>query len=161
MTNSIPIIDLGLGSSRALDARAEIAQAMADACEQIGFFAVRNHGISIEQPRLLASLVATFFDQRMADKQAYVAPGGFGYIGPEGEQLAASLDDDLVRDYKESLNLRLPVDGESWPEEPVGFRVAGAEYLTAMGQLARHLMSLFATGLDLPAAFFDDKIDRA
>jgi isopenicillin N synthase-like dioxygenase len=100
-----------------------------------------------------------------------------GYIPLEGEAVAASRGEVTPGDLNESLMIG-PVDvpdGDPyftapeagkhfhpnlWPERPRDLRVAWTEYFRAMGDLAAAIMRLFATALDEPEGFFDDKVDR-
>ena len=47
-----------------------------------------------------------------------------------------------------------------WPERPRDLRAAWTAYFRAMGDLATAIMRMFATALDEPEDFFDDKVDR-
>ena len=42
---SVPIIDISPFLSGDPDGKASVAQQVAEACETIGFFAIRNHGV--------------------------------------------------------------------------------------------------------------------
>ena len=154
--NEIPVIDLtpyfdGSGKTA-------VAQQINRACLDIGFFTISGHGIPLEVVQRTNDAAREFFDLPLADKQAAIAPGGMGYIGPEGERLAASLDDKRMLDVKESLNLILPISDTIWPNSPE-LRSAGGDYYQALLKLSADLMHLFALALDLPEDWFDDKTD--
>ncbi|MFK7804130.1 MAG: isopenicillin N synthase family dioxygenase [Anaerolineae bacterium] len=156
MTN-IPIIDIGPyldGSDKA-----GVAQQIGRACEEIGFFTISGHGIPVELIQQANDAARTFFDLSIAEKRRAEAAGGMGYIGPDGENLAASLDDDAVVDLKESLNLIMPVSDEIWPQNPELLRVYCRSYYQSLLELSQHLMRLFALALDLPEMWFDNKTD--
>jgi isopenicillin N synthase-like dioxygenase len=154
---SIPIIDLTPyfnGSNKQ-----DVAQQIAHACETIGFFMISGHQIDPSLIQHMNASARQFFDQPFAEKQRVMADGGMGYIGPDGEKLAASLDDAQLQDVKESLNLTLPVQQESWPDL-LPLRETAVSYITTLTNLSQTLMQLFALALDLEENWFNDKIDQ-
>ena len=90
----IPVIDLSPYFSG--QDKMAAAQQIKQACEEIGFFTIRGHGIPLETIQAANAAARTFFDQSLTEKRLVESPGGMGYIGPQGENLAASLDDDAV-----------------------------------------------------------------
>ncbi len=154
--STIPVIDL----ASYLDAsdKRSVANEIAQACTDIGFFTVKNHGIPLEVIHAANDAAKRFFDQPYAHKAGSTLEGGMGYIGSDGENLAASLDEKSVADRKESLNLTLPVAEPMWPGD-VGFSAEVHPYYDHLIQLSKKLMRLFALALDLPETWFDDKTD--
>ena len=103
---------------------------------------------------------SAFFDSPIAIKQLATGPFGLGYMGQGTENVAATLkQDSQVQDYKESLNLTLPVRDGVWPDNDV-LREMCSTYYCQMEALASQLMRLFALALNLDEGFFDDKIDK-
>ena len=155
---NIPIIDLSpyFDNSDKLG----VAQQIGRACEEIGFFTISGHGIPLSQIEAANGAARQFFDRGSADKQQLKRNDGMGYIGADGENLAASLDDEQVVDVKESLNLTLPVIDGLWPES-MQLRADCAAYFEALITLSNDLMSLFALALELPEDWFADKVDGA
>ncbi|MGB1253531.1 MAG: isopenicillin N synthase family dioxygenase [Candidatus Promineifilaceae bacterium] len=154
----IPIIDLTPyfdGSDKA-----GVAQQIGRACEEIGFFTISGHGISLDQIVAANAAAGAFFDRGLSAKHLLKRQDGMGYLGPDGENLAASLDDAQVVDVKESLNLTLPIVDGMWPVSAELRQESGA-YFTQLIALARDLMRLFALALELPEDWFEDKIDDA
>ena len=154
----IPLIDLRPyfdGSDKA-----GVAARIKTACLDIGFFTITGHGIPLAKILSAHEMAKAFFDLPHARKKQMEAPGGMGYIGPDGENLAASLDDQQVQDVKESLNLTMPPTDAIWPGEPAGLHPACKSYYDALINLSSHLMRLFALALDMPEHWFDDKVDQ-
>ncbi len=149
----IPIIDISQDKQT-------VAQQIAQACETIGFFLIEGHGIDLSLIQTVNKQAQTFFDLTAVEKNQYTVEGGMGYIGQSGEQLAASSDDETVKDVKESLNLSLPIDDSSWPSEPPQFQQNTATYIQSLIDLAQQLMQLFALALEIDEQWFDDKIDQ-
>lgn len=153
----IPVIDLTPyfdGSDKQ-----SVAKQIGDACLEVGFFTISGHGIPLEVVTAANDAARAYFDQSLSEKIKVKAVDGMGYIGPDGENLAASLDDDAVVDVKESLNLNRPINDIAWPKTPASMREDAETYYQALLKLADHLMHLFALALDLPENWFDDKVD--
>jgi isopenicillin N synthase-like dioxygenase len=156
--NCIPIIDISgfLDGSDKMGVAAKIGQA----CEDIGFFMIRGHDVSRELLRKLQITSAAFFDSPIATKQLSKGPFGLGYMGQGTENVAATLkQDSQVQDYKESLNLTLPVRDGVWPSND-DLRELCSTYYRQVETLASQLMRLFALALNLDECFFDDKVDK-
>ncbi len=176
---TVPAIDLGPFLAGAPGAAAATGRAVDRACRETGFLGIVGHGVApalIADTRRQANL---FFDLAVAEKAriARAAPAfnrGWGAVGEES--LARTLGAAAPPDYKEYLSIG-PVDtgddpyfhrpeafphfaANRWPDRPPGLRAAFTDYFRAMERLAADLMRLFAAALDLPPAFFADKIDR-
>jgi len=156
--SQIPVIDLSPYFSG--QDKIAVAHQIKHACEEIGFFTLRGHDIPLETVKGANAAARAFFDQPLTEKRLVESPGGMGYIGPQGENLAASLDDKAVIDVKESLNLTLPISAGIWPTSPNAIRTACKAYYDALLHLSQHLMHLFALALELPETWFDDKTDK-
>jgi isopenicillin N synthase-like dioxygenase len=166
---SIPVIDLA-------DQRA--ATLIAQACQDTGFLVITNHGV--DQVVLDAGwrVARRFFDLPVADKMSVAMPYPgypYGYAPMRGERLAASLGDVTPPDLKETFSMgpvekpaRPPSDpaeafvyeSTPWPEALPDMQPALETYYSAMADLVRRLMSLFADALRLPKDFFESRIDR-
>ena len=175
---NVPVIDIAPFRTGGAADRQAVAAAVDRACKDIGFLVISGHGVDpglIERTRATAR---AFFDLPLAEKQcvARPAPGVTrGYIGLHDESLARSRDPQAAgSDLNESLMIG-PVDpppaqvaaaGGShfapnrWPERPMELRAVWTDYYRAMGELAATVMRIFATALDKPQTFFDDKIDH-
>lgn len=158
ITMNIPIIDI----SGYLDGsnKSGVAMRIGQACEDIGFFMIRGHGIDRHLLQQLERTSTVFFDSPLASKQLCEGPFGLGYMGQGRENVAATLKEGSnTQDYKESLNLTLPVREGVWPTNDE-LRQLCATYYRQMETLASQLMRLFALALNLDEHFFDDKIDK-
>ena len=168
---AVPIIDLS-------GDEAQVARAIDRACREIGFLIIGNHGVpsAVIDDALAAG--RAFFRQPAEEKLRWRAPDGRirGYLPPGGQALARSRGDESPPDLLERFRMgRFDVPDDAyhrvraatwfvpniWPTTPPGFAEALKTYFTAMEALAGRLMQLFALALELPAGFFDDKIDRA
>ena len=142
MSGSFPVIDIAAARVSA-GARREIARRVADACEEIGFFAVTGHGVPGAVIADLGAQSYAFFDLPLAEKLAVGRPRpeqNRGYIAPGEERLARLRGDETPPDLKELYTIG-PFDtpetpyftgpaaypsfaANLWPVRPVGLRLA-------------------------------------
>lgn len=157
---------------------ATVGREIDEVLRTVGFFQVVNHGVPDEVADRTWQLTRAFFDLPLDDKLpiARVEGGQFGYFPMLAESLANSLDAMDKGDLKESLNVsgglalgHKPADAAEaslfatprWPEALPGLQPAWQNYLGEMRTLSDRLLSIFALGLGLPAAYFADKVDVA
>ncbi len=176
---TIPVIDLSAYFTGEYSARRRVAAEVNRACEDIGFFLVKGHGVAPDLLSQTYETAAAFFRLPAEEKLRIRQPApdvSRGYTPFKGETLAASLGEPAPADLKEMIDMG-PVDvpgGEYyeraevghhfdsnlWPREPAIFRPVMESYYRRMNRLANDLMSIFAFALDLPEDFFFDKLDR-
>lgn len=158
-TTTIPVIDITpyLDKSDPIG----VAKQIGRACEEIGFFMIKGHGIPLSLLQQVQCDATAFFDQPLETKEQTVAPFGLGYMGQGTENVAATLKESTVQDQKESLNINLPVRENVWPKNMPSLSDTCKEYYTKVDNLASQLMRLFALALDLNETFFDDKVNNA
>lgn len=145
---------------------------------EVGFFQIVDHGVPDAVADRCWDVTRAFFDLPLEARLSVERePGGlYGYFPMLTESLAQSLDAMAPGDLKESFNMgpgiakgHTPVDateaslfsGNRWPVALPEFKPVWESYYAAMSVLANRLMEMFAHGLDLPADFFADKIDRS
>lgn len=177
---NVPVIDIAPFRTGNAKDKQKIAQAVDQACRDIGFLVIQGHGVSPELVQDVRRVSAAFFDLPLAEKQRVARPAmdvARGYIGLDQESLARSRDPSAYgSDLNESLMIG-PVDVPSadyafspaagkhftpnlWPDQPAELKAIWTTYYRCMGELAKTLMQIFALGLKLPEHFFDNKIDR-
>src|SRR5262245_30831570 len=159
--HDVPLIDISPFFGGAMADKRAVAMAVGRACEEIGFLTLAGHGVPLELIRNVNAAAARFFELPMADKMRFKGQTpGMGYLPPEGENLAASLDMKAAHNLKESLNLNLNTARDPWPDTPPDLASVCRQYFEAVQRLAGGIMSIFALALDLPEHYFDDKIDK-
>jgi isopenicillin N synthase-like dioxygenase len=174
------VIDLVPALAGAPERRRATAEAIDAACREIGFFAIRGHGVPEATVEALRGKAHNFFARPMAEKLAArhpVAGTNRGYHQVGGETLAAANDTAAPPDLKEFFHVG-PVDVTAdpyytsplgrrhflpnlWPAAPAGFAEAAIAYYRAMSALVVELMRLAALALGVPERFFDDKVSRS
>jgi isopenicillin N synthase-like dioxygenase len=175
----VPIIDVGPFLAGDPVGRRAIPQAVARACEEIGFFTIVGHGIDPNTIGAATAAARAFFERPAAEKLAARSADpalSRGYRGIGNEGLAGTRADKTPPDLKEVFHLGPPdfphdayhsapearphfVDNV-WPATPSDFRAAVTAYYRATEQLGADLMRMFALALGLPEHFFADKTDR-
>jgi len=176
----VPVIDIGPFAAGDAAARRQLALRVDEACSDIGFLVIAGHGVPAALTAAVAATSRAFFDLPLAEKMEVLRPAPDvtrGYIPLEAESVARSRGEaEAPGDLNESLMIgpvdatddayhRAPAAGKHfhpnlWPRRPAELAAAYTAYFRAMSGLAQRLMRLFALGLELPEAFFDDKIDR-
>lgn len=160
----IPIVDVGpYFTSGADDALARAADALREACENVGFYQLVGHHVSPELIDDTFAWAKRFHELDLATKQKinldnpdWPVPT-VGYL-PVGERR-------LPRRAKGNLNEAFLIKGDrgidyddnQWlPEADLpGFRSAIETYGRAVTKLALRLLPVYAVALDLPKDFFD------
>jgi isopenicillin N synthase-like dioxygenase len=156
---------------------AEVAATIAASCRELGFFQIVGHALDPEVADATWNTATEFFELPLEEKLALrIRPGeAYGYTPFLGERLAASLGDQTPPDLKESFasgpldtpaaaraddSSRFVYSPNHWPEALPSLQPAWERYYRTMADLAQRLLTLMATGLGLPPAYFDPFIDR-
>lgn len=161
----VPIIDVTPSHGGDLAARRQVARALGEALENVGFATVVGHGID---ESLLGSTYAAmreFFALPMAKKMRACPPEQAktrGYLPPGIESVAATLNADAPPDLCEALvfaGLARPpfalAKPNLWPEHPPQLRDLVQRYNTELGALGTQLVRLAALALDLDEHYLD------
>ncbi len=165
--DAVPLIDFaGLSEGSAGDKR-RVAAELRDACIDVGFFYIENHGVPQALVDAMFEMAPRLFGLPLEEKMRWHVKKSsqlLGYVAmrdenanpavgkgdmheaydfvPEDVQLA---NDFLAGDFRRAGNL--------WPDVP-GFRDLATRYGIEMRLLARRLFAAFALALDLPEDFF-------
>ena len=167
---NIPSIDLS-------GDRADVVNALGDACRTYGFFTVAGHEVPTEIDQRAWEHARAFFDLRAEEKQTVVMPEAgypYGYAPFAFERLASSLGDTTPPDLKETYTVgpvdpapRPAVDPDEawarlptlWPAALPNAKAAFVDYYRAMSDLAARIMGFCALALDLDEHYFDPLIN--
>lgn len=183
----IPIIDISPWTHRARHSDAErqwTVDAVARACREIGFFAVRGHGCSSATIDRAWSEAAAFFDlpaeEKLKSQTTDVSAYPYGYersserlsVGKQHgreqqQQSSQQQPPPPSADLKETFSIG-PSNPDSgmparrWPAQPPQLAGALSEYYREMEALALTVLQIFAAALQLPTAtwFADRVMDR-
>lgn len=164
--DEVPLIDFAPFLSGDAAARQEVAEAIARACEEIGFFYLAGHGVPQAAREDVFAAAAAFFARPRAERaQSAATPEWYrGWIGaPEADGFSRNTR--LFEQYR--LQHEWPADPADmdhaaifdhpnrFPADMPEFRAASEAYLDAMLNLSRELLRAFALGLGLPEHRFD------
>ena len=171
MQKEIPVLDLGAflaGKPGALEATAKELQY---AAENVGFFFIRGHGVPQDLIDATFDASARFHALGEAEKMALKAnQHNIGYMGHgasisrasqvyEGERkanlvAAFFLKRDLPADHPDIVSNKRFRGANQWPMGLDGFRDTCNGYMSALEQLAKSMLPIYARALDLPADYF-------
>jgi len=174
----VPVIDIAPYRTGGAAERMEVARALAQACEHVGFATIVGHGVPVALSDALLEDARAFYALPLEEKLRCVPPPGTmlrGYAPIATQKLAASRGEDTPPDLRENFGVGRPgLTGREhagrpevapfyqpnvWPERPERFRTTFSDYFLEMERLSAQLMRLFALGLGMPEHWFDDKID--
>jgi len=165
--DAVPLIDFsGMLSGTAAE-KHRVAQQLRDACINVGFFYIDNHGVRQDLIDAMFDLQPRLFDRPLADKMRWHVKQSsqlLGYVAMRDENAnpAAGKGDmheayDFVPEDVQLENDFLAGDfrraGNIWPDVP-GFRDLATRYGIEMRLLARRLFAAFALALNLPESYF-------
>ena len=178
-TKTVPLIDISPFLAGSSDGQRDVARAVADACEDIGFFAISGHGVPAETTNRLRHLSHAFFELPEDEKAKAIHPVAGTPRGHRifaGEALGKTSGADAPADFKEFYHFgrddwpdddyHCGAEGSQyfipniWPENPTGFADAAMDYYREMEKLSFVMMRIAALALDLPQDFFQNKINE-
>jgi isopenicillin N synthase-like dioxygenase len=148
---AVPIIDISV---------ADAATRIAEACRNVGFFAVRlEKGLDRQRAELI-SIAKSFFGLPTATKELVsMERGGPAWRGwfPLGGELTSGKPD-LKEGYYFGAELppdARPMHGPNlWPISPLELEAAVTKWMAAMLDLGQRLLSIMAVGLQRSPDFF-------
>ncbi|RYC70393.1 isopenicillin N synthase family dioxygenase [Spirosoma sordidisoli] len=160
--DEIPSLDLADFTSGDPVRKEQFVQDLGRAFNQIGFVAIKNHGLTDDLTRALYDSAQAFFSAPDELKQKYEHPelhGQRGYIG-KGKETAKGFK---VADLKEFYHIGQPEPEDGMPANvlPAEFPAFGEATLTAYRTLenaGKQLLRAIALYLKLPETYFDDKV---
>ena len=157
----IPVIDISpLRDGSDPD---QVARALHDASQGLGFIYVKGHGIPADAIDAARSMALSFFRAPEADKETVrISQKHRGWLGAGGARMQddakADLKESFVWGYQDEGGLT-PSDHElrgpnQWPAFLPELEAAAMAYFGHAHDVAHVLMRGFARGLNLPADFF-------
>lgn len=171
--NEIPSLDLADFRSGDAERKAAFTAELGKAFENIGFVAIRNHGLSEEDRLQLYTNIEKFFALPEDLKRRYEneeLQGQRGYIGKNKEQAK----DHYTPDLKEFIQIGQEFNSEDLSREPVlkeyprniwfeevpELRKLGVKTYQTLEAAGVDLLRAIALHLGLEENYFDDKVRR-
>ena len=166
----LPVLDVGPFLAGKHDALEALAAQVRDACENIGFFFVRNHGISRDLIDRQFAQSKRFHDQPMDAKlKLAVDQNQRGYIRPGGTKIKHSTYNENTKfdtnatmvfateygqDHPGRIAGKRYFGENQWPENLAGFREIITDYMQTLTALGKRMLPVWARAIDLEADFF-------
>jgi isopenicillin N synthase-like dioxygenase len=172
--DSIPLIDFGAMHGGTPEAKRRVASQIRDACTNVGFFYVANHGVPQELISEMFAECPRFFDLPLERKMLWHVKRSshfLGYVAMRDENanpLVSKGDfheafDFIAEDARKGADFwegDFRKVGNQWPQDLPGFREVLTTYSIEMRRLARRLFGAFALALELPEEYFDPMSSR-
>jgi isopenicillin N synthase-like dioxygenase len=166
----IPLIDFSPFLAGGVEARQAVADEIARACREIGFFYLAGHGVPEPLTREIFSASKSFYHRPVEERRKAQATADW-YRGWIPAPSLSGRDTRMFDQYRlQSVWPAQDRPGNSmdrifdapnrWPEDMPAFRQAVEDYLAAMHRLSIELLSAFALGLELPETRFHDWFHR-
>jgi isopenicillin N synthase-like dioxygenase len=162
--DEIPVIDFASVLSGKSGAKATAAKAIRNACENVGFFYIRNHGIAEADIEQIFDVGRRFFALPLRNKLSIhknLSPQHAGYT----PLLAENTDSSNEGDLHECFDMVSPLahfpgkkasgkDVNLWPEALPELKISLDRYFNQMLELGKRLYEMVALSLGLPEDFF-------
>ena len=165
--DEVPSLDLADFTGGDPERRKRFVTALGEAYNNIGFVAIKNHGLSDALTAQLYAVIKKFFSLPEGVKQKYELAelfGQRGYIGKGKEHAKGRATGDL----KEFFHIGQEVtDGDPikneypdniWPEELPEMAAVGLEVYKTLEDTGKQMLKAIALYLGLEAGYFEDKV---
>ncbi|PJJ48459.1 isopenicillin N synthase family dioxygenase [Hymenobacter chitinivorans] len=168
LLEEIPSLDLADFRSGDPERKARFVQQLGEAYQNIGFVALKNHGLTDEQTAALYNDVKAFFALPDDAKQRYENPelaGQRGYISKGKEHAKGRNTGDLkeffhvgqeVDDATDPIGKEYPAN--IWPAEIPSFQQSTFTTYRTLEAAGKDVLRAIALYLNLPENYFDDKV---
>jgi len=168
--DQIPSLDLADFTSGNEQEKAEFVKKLGVAFRNIGFVAIKNHGLSQELQDRLYTSIKDFFALPDDIKSTYEKPEiGFqrGYTGKGKEHAKGRNTGDLKEFYHVGQELNRIPDSDPikkeypaniWPEEITALETDSNEAFRTLEKAGKAMLQAIALSLDLDENYFEDKV---
>lgn len=168
--DEIPSLDLAHFTSGTPEQKMNFVKKLGEAYQNIGFVAIKNHGLSQDLQDRLYQSIKDFFALPDEVKTQYQRPEiGYqrGYTGKGKEHAKGRNTGDLKEFYHVGQELEAipdedPVKGEYpanlWPKEIPQFKQDALEAFRTLENAGKEMLKAIALNLELPENYFEDKV---
>jgi len=158
---AIPVIDLGPFTIPGYTklSKEETLKQLAETCETLGCFYVKNHGVDNQVVKDTISDHREFFGQSFEYKSKYIDPGNVnhGYIPFESQNVNLFMGrKGLPNDPIERFHFAPPdrdvskLNDATWPDNPPTYKANLSKYYNGITNLAETLMKVLSLALNIP-----------
>ena len=168
--DEIPSLDLAHFTSGTPAQKMNFVKKLGEAYQNIGFVAIKNHGLSQDLQDRLYQSIKDFFALPDEVKAQYQKPEiGYqrGYTGKGKEHAKGRNTGDLKEFYHVGQELEAipdddPAKGEYpanlWPKEIPQFKEDALEAFRTLENAGKEMLKAIALNLELPEDYFEDKV---
>lgn len=168
--DEIPSLDLAHFTSGTPEQKMNFVKTLGEAYQNIGFVAIKNHGLSQDLQDRLYQSIKDFFALPDEVKTQYQKPEiGYqrGYTGKGKEHAKGRNTGDLKEFYHVGQEMEAipdadPVKGEYpanlWPKEIPQFKKDALEAFRTLENAGKEMLKAIALNLELPEDYFEDKV---
>lgn len=168
--DEIPSLDLAHFTSGTAEQKKAFVQKLGEAYQNIGFVAIKNHGLNQDLQDRLYSSIKSFFALPDEIKTKYEKPEiGYqrGYTGKGKEHAKGRNTGDLKEFYHVGQELSLIPDSDPikaeypenlWPSEIPQFQNDALEAFQTLENAGKQMLKAIALHLELPEDYFEDKV---
>jgi len=168
--DEIPSLDLADFTSGDATKKAEFVKKLGQAYNNIGFVAIKNHGLDRNLQDNLYQSIKDFFTLSDEIKTKYERPEiGYqrGYTGKGKEHAKGRNTGDLkefyhvgqeLSDIPDSDPIKKEYPANVWPEEMPGFEGIALQTYRTLENAGKQMLRSIALYLELPEDFFEDKV---
>lgn len=165
--DEVPSLDLADFTSGNPEKKAAFIQALGEAYNNIGFVAIKNHGLTDEMTQKLYATIQEFFGLSDDKKQQYEVPelaGQRGYIGKGKEHAKGRTTGDLKEFYHVGQDV---TDGDAikseypdniWPDELPQMEEIGLHVYKTLEATGVKMLQAIALYLGLDEHYFDSRV---
>ncbi|GHE53804.1 isopenicillin N synthase family dioxygenase [Roseivirga thermotolerans] len=165
--DEVPSLDLAHFTNGSPEQKEAFVQDLGAAYNNIGFVAIKNHGLTNEMTEKLYAAIQKFFALPDEVKQKYEVPelaGQRGYIGKGKEHAKGRSTGDLKEFYHigQEVTDGDPIKNEYpdniWPEEVPEMEAIGKEVYKTLENAGVKMLQAIALYLGLDEHYFDQKV---
>jgi isopenicillin N synthase-like dioxygenase len=165
--DEIPSLDLKDFTEGNDEQRKRFVERLGNAYQNIGFVAIKNHGLSDELVNTLYSSIKEFFALPEEIKRKYEKPelaGQRGYTGKMKEHAKGRNTGDLKEFYQvgQEVQGNDPIKTEYpdniWPKEVPEMESAAKQAYRTLENAGKQMLRAIALHLDLEETYFEDKV---
>lgn len=169
LMDTIPSLDLADFVNGNPATKSQFVKALGAAFHNIGFVAIKNHGLSQAVSENLYKAVESFFALPENIKQKHEIPGlagQRGYVGKGKEHAKGRKTGDLKEFYhigqevEQGDPLKAVYPGNVWPEEVPELKTYGIEAYRALENAGLTMLQAIALYLELPEDYFNEKVNK-
>lgn len=170
-TRELPLLDLAPYRAREKGSKQRLADELRHASEEVGFLALANHGIPTDLTDRTIAQNKRFCALPAEDKlKIKIDQHQRGYIQPKATMIKHSIyhehskfdlnettvfATEFMPDHPQVKAGKQFYGQNQWPSDLPGFKETIEEYMSAMEQLGKSLLPIWALALELPENFFE------